>query len=110
MITFAALVARMGVDAGTLQAWVAQGWVRPRREPEGPVFEDIDVARVRLICELRDEMEVNEAAIPVVLSLLDQLHATRAQVRRMLSALEGAGPEGRVRDVVGSLLPQGKAG
>lgn len=106
MITLSTVVARVGVDAGTLEVWVAQGWVRPRREAGAPVFEEIDVARARLIRELRDELEVNEAAIPVVLSLLDQLHATRAQVRRIAAALERAGPEGRVEDVLGGLAPQ----
>jgi chaperone modulatory protein CbpM len=38
---------------------------------------------VRLIRELRDELAVNEEALPVVLSLLDQLYALRRRVRAM---------------------------
>ena len=37
------------------------------------VFDDSDVARVRLIAELRNDLGVNEDAIPVVLRLLDQV-------------------------------------
>ena len=104
MIGLGAVVQRVrGVDEPTLAVWVAHEWVRPRREAGQPVFEEIDVARVQLIVELRDELDVGEAAMPVVLSLLDQLHATRAHVRRVLSALEGAGPDGSVRDVLGRL-------
>ena len=81
MITVASVVQRVrGVDERTLELWVAQEWVRPRRQGGAFLFEEIDVARVRLIVELRDELEVGESAIPVVLSLLDQLHALRAEL------------------------------
>ena len=102
MISLLAVVARVrGVDAAMVQAWVEQDWVRPRREDGRPVFEEIDVARVRLIAELR-ELEVGDGAIPVVLSLLDQVHATRAQMRRLCAALDGAG-EDTVRGLLGRL-------
>ena len=101
----AGVLARVrGLDVETLEVWIAQDWVRPRRQGGMPVFEEIDVARVRLILELRDEMAVGEPAIPVVLSLLDQLHAARGEMRRMVEALERAGPEERARDVVLRLL------
>jgi chaperone modulatory protein CbpM len=89
MITFEAVLLRVsGLDAQHLEAWIARGWVRPdRRAPEGLVFEEIDVARCRLILEL-GQLEVSEAAMPVVLGLLDQLHQTRRQLRRLAEALE----------------------
>ena len=88
-----------GLDAATLEIWVAHGWVRPARQGGRPVFEEIDIARVRLILELRDSMEVGDQAMPVVLSLLDQLHATRDEMRRLCAALEAAG-EAPVREVL----------
>ena len=104
MITLSAVTQRVrGVDEATLQVWIAQDWVRPRRQAGEPVFEEIDVARVRLIVELRDELEVGEPAIPVVLSLLDQLHSTRAQMRRVLDALHDAGEQARVAEVIARL-------
>ena len=78
-----------GLDADTLQVWITQDWVRPLRREGQPLFEDVDVARVRLIVELRDELEVGERAMPVVLSLLDELHATRRDMRRLAEALRG---------------------
>lgn len=106
MIAIAAVVARVqGVDVRTLEVWVSRQWVRPRREGGTWLFEEIDVARVRLILELRDDLDVDEAAMPVVLSLLDQVHGAQAQVRRVLSALEAAGLDGRVADVLGRLRP-----
>jgi chaperone modulatory protein CbpM len=104
MITLSGVTQRVrGVDVETLQVWIAQDWVRPQRQAGEPVFEEIDIARVRLIVELRDELEVAEPAIPVVLSLLDQLHASRARMRALLAAMEQAGTDARVRDVLAQL-------
>jgi chaperone modulatory protein CbpM len=90
MITIAAVLARLpGLEAERLEAWVRQEWVRPVRRDGTLLFAEIDVARCHLILDLQ-EMEVGEAAMPVVLSLLDQLHETRRQMRRLLGAL---GPE-----------------
>ena len=34
-----------------LRFWVQEGWVRPAQGEQGPVFDDIDVARLRLLCD-----------------------------------------------------------
>ena len=91
MIPLDTLLRRLaGLDEPTLRTWVAAGWVRPATEGDSPVFDDVDVARIRLILDLRTDLEVNEAAIPVVLRLLDQLHATRRQMRLLAEALRRA--------------------
>ena len=93
MISFEAVLLRVsGLDAAALESWIARGWVRPERRAGRPVFEEIDIARCRLILELHEELEVNEAAMPVVLNLLDQLHRTRRQLRGVVAALEEANP------------------
>jgi chaperone modulatory protein CbpM len=71
-----------------LHRWIGNAWVRPDDTAGQYVFRDIDVERVRLILELRDEMQVNEDALPVVLSLLDQLYDMRRRVRRLREALD----------------------
>jgi chaperone modulatory protein CbpM len=90
MITLVALRAELHVDAWELEEWIARRWVRPVEDEAGVRFEEIDVARVRLIQVLRHEMELDDGAVPVVLSLLDQLHAAR----RELLALRGRGAIG----------------
>jgi len=72
-----------------LTLWVERGWVRPEQADAGWVFEEIDVARVRLIHDLRRAMMVQEETIPLVLSLLDQMYAFRGRLRSVLRALEG---------------------
>ncbi len=88
MITLAAVLSRLpALDEPQLLLWIEQDWVRPMRRSGELLFEEIDFARLRLILELR-ELEVGDGAMPVVLSLLDQLHATRRQLWRIVQTLE----------------------
>lgn len=88
MITVAMVLARVpGLDEHRLRLWIAEEWVRPAQRAGEPIFEEIDLARVQLILDL-DRMEVGTAAMPVVLSLLDQLHEHRRQMRRVVAVLE----------------------
>ncbi len=88
MITVAMLLARVpGLDERRLRLWIDQDWVRPTQRGGELMFEEIDQARVRLILEL-DQMDVGGAAMPVVLSLLDQLHEHRRQMHRIVAVLE----------------------
>ncbi len=83
MITIAVLRQTVqGLDEQELDDWIARRWVRPEESAEGYRFEDIDVARVRLILTLRHEMEIEPGAVPVVLSLLDQVHALRRALQK----------------------------
>ncbi len=101
MITIEMLPSRVaGVTVEDVQHWIAMAWVRPNGEAGRWVFHEIDVARVRLILELRNELSVNEEALPTVLSLLDQLYDARRQMLHLRAALERA-PEAVRR----SLLP-----
>ena len=72
-----------------LQAWVQRGWVRPEGTEPDWVFEEIDVARVRLIRDFRHTMAVPEETMPLVLSLLDQVYTLRGQMRAVARAVEG---------------------
>ena len=75
-----------------LLAWVERGWVLPEQADTGWVFHDIDVARVRLIHDLRRQMEVGEDSMSLVLSLLDQVYELRGRLRAVLRAVD-AQPE-----------------
>ena len=89
MITLQTVCAAIpGLTEAELLRWLDQDWVRPDRHGGEPAFRDIDMARVRLIAELHLALEVEEPTVPLVLSLLDQLYATRRQLRLVLDALE----------------------
>jgi len=90
-----------GLTEDDLRRWLEHDWVRPERQAGEPAFAEIDVARIRLIRELHMDFEVNEPSVPLVLSLLDQLYATRRQLRLVLETLD---PPAR-RTVAETLAP-----
>jgi chaperone modulatory protein CbpM len=77
-----------GIGESELRRWIAERWVRPESRGEGYVFHDVDVARVRLIVELRHELAVDDEAMPLVLQLLDQVYTLRRRLRAVCEALE----------------------
>lgn len=94
MISIEVLVTQVpGLQRQDLERWIAFEWVRPDGAAGQYEFRAVDVARVRLIWELRDTMQVNEEALPVVLSLLDQLYDLRRRVRELGDALGRTVPD-----------------
>jgi chaperone modulatory protein CbpM len=89
-----------GLSQVELISWVEQGWVMPETADTGLVFHEIDVARVRLIHDLRSDMDVGEDAIALVLSLLDQVYELRSRMKSVLHVLETQPP-----DVQAAILP-----
>lgn len=88
------------VQISELTEWVERGWVQPDPGSQGDwVFREIDVARVRLINDLRRDLDVTEEAVPLVLSLLDQVYELRCTLKGVIRAV-GAQP----RDVQEAVL------
>lgn len=71
-----------------LQRWLDKGLVQPKRRAGARFYREIDVARVRLIVEMREDFEVHADNIPLVMSLIDQIHGLRHQLRRLASAID----------------------
>ena len=94
MINIDVLVAEMpGLDRRDLERWISNDWVRADPKDGTLIFGEIDVFRVRLIRELRDDMDINEAALPIVLSLLDQVYDLRRRMRELSGAIGETVPE-----------------
>ncbi len=107
MMTWEAVVVTVaGLDRGEVEGWIAQDLVRPAQQDGDWLFRDIDVARLRLIQELRHDLRLEEDALPVVLRLMDQLYDARRRLRRLRDAVErGAAPD--ARDAVLRVLLEG---
>ncbi len=89
MITLETLVVTIdGLDRMEVERWIREEWVRPTSGQGTWLFRDIDVARLRLIRELRDDLGLQEDALPIVLRLLDQLYDERRRLRMLRDALE----------------------
>jgi chaperone modulatory protein CbpM len=89
----------VGLPAKRLRAWVRRGWVRPAARGGAPVFDDVDVARAALLRQLCEDLEIEEDTVGVVLSLLDQVHSLRAELRTLAEALDHQ-PEPVRREIV----------
>jgi len=72
-----------------LETWIAREWVIPERGDAGFRFSEADVARVALVCDLRRDLAIDDEAMPVVLSLIDQVYALRRTLRRVSVAVDG---------------------
>lgn len=83
------------VSRTELTLWIERHWVRPHHEGAGWAFNDIDVARIELICDLRGDMDINDEAVPVVLSLLDTVHGLRRRLSLLAEAIGHLPPETR---------------
>jgi chaperone modulatory protein CbpM len=81
-----------GLKRAELRRWVAAGWVAPQRRDGESRFRQIDVARLTMIVQIRRDMQVAEDAMPLVLSLVDQVYGLRNELRRLGEAVE-AQPE-----------------
>ncbi|MEM7173258.1 MAG: chaperone modulator CbpM [Pseudomonadota bacterium] len=81
--TFEAVIAEVDIGASELQIWIEQNWVLPVEQDGEYLFDQSDVARVHLIAELRQDLGVNDEAIPVVLRLLDQIYGLRKALTQL---------------------------
>lgn len=93
MITVETLFVQVGgLTRPDLERWIANEWIRPDGGPNNYLFREIDVARIRLILELREHLEIDEPALPTVLQLIDQLYDLRRRMRTLNGALEETVP------------------
>ena len=75
----------------------------PERRDQTWIFHEVDVARVELILDIRQEFAIDEETLPLVLGLLDQVYELRRHLRRMCDALAAQPPE--VQAAVRRALP-----
>ena len=73
-----------------LVRFIEAEFVRPDRSETGYVFRRIDIARLELLCDLSFDLDLDETALGVVISLIDQLHTAhqeRLAIERAIQAL-----------------------
>ena len=76
-----------GLRADDLAAWIRDALVTPRVEASTQVFSEMQCARVRLLCTLRYDLEVEAETLPLVVSLVDELYDTRRRLLAMAAAV-----------------------
>jgi chaperone modulatory protein CbpM len=71
-----------------LRTWVRHGWIRPQAGEGRTIYTEVDVARICLLCELREDLSVDEEALSMIVPLIDQIHGLRRQLRTLGRAVE----------------------
>jgi chaperone modulatory protein CbpM len=72
-----------GIQSQTLDLWLEQQWLIPDQTFAGMNFSDMDIARARLIQDLRMDFGVNDEGVDVILHLVDQLHGLRRALEQL---------------------------
>ncbi len=85
-----------------LQAFLRWQVIRPLQSESGPRYRPVDVARLELLCDLNAHFGLEEDALELVMSLVDQLHDTRARLNALMRAI--AAEDAAVRARLGRAL------
>jgi chaperone modulatory protein CbpM len=99
MIRESELIARYTIlERHVLVAWIEEGLIAPHRDEAGYLFDRLDQSRIALACDLHYRMGLEHASLPVILSLIDQLHDARHCLRAMSRAVAEQ-PDAVQRDI-----------
>ena len=98
------------LDSAELARWIENRWILPDNQggdrggsgDAGWLFHEVDIARVELILEIRREFAIDDEALSLVLSLLDQVYGLRRHMRRLSAAIECQSPD--VQDAIRQAL------
>ncbi len=80
-----------------LTTYIKHEFLCPAQSESGPVYSAADLARIELICDLDEQFDLQGDALGVVLSLIDQLHGVRGELRRVMEAIEAQPKEQRAQ-------------
>jgi len=80
-----------------LQSFVELDIVSPLHTDGGLVYRQIDLVRLELLCELSEDFELGDDALCVIISLIDQLHGARGELRAILTAIGSEPDDVRMR-------------
>jgi chaperone modulatory protein CbpM len=85
-----------------IERWIARGLLRRSGAAEAGDLEPIDVARVRLLNELADDIGLDDDTVEAVVALIDQVHTLRGQLKLLATAIAQQPPE--MREAIAAAL------
>lgn len=80
-----------------LVAFIRAQVIRPVHSEAGPLYREVDLARLQLLCDLAEVYTLDDDALQLVMSLIDQLHGVRGEMRALMQALAREPAETRAR-------------
>lgn len=95
------VIARIeGLTASRLRAYTEARCIRPVIRDGHATFAEADVVRLQLLVELTSDLDLDEEGAALVLSLIDQIHGLRQELRLIAEAVaaEPDAVRGRICD------------
>ena len=90
-----------GLTRPRLVVFIETEVVIPLRRADGAVsvlvFRQIDVARMQVLCNLAEDLELDDSALAVVVALIDKLHAASQDLLAIARAVAAEPPDVRAR-------------
>lgn len=71
-----------GVEKEIIIQFIEEEWVHPADEEHDDLDEE-DLARIRLIKELKDDFGVNDEGLSIILNLIDQLNRLHLEIGKL---------------------------
>ncbi|MCZ4354563.1 chaperone modulator CbpM [Planktotalea arctica] len=88
-----------------LVRFIEGDFIKPQRHTDGYVFRPIDIARLELLCDLSQDLDLDETALGIVISLIDQLHAARQDLAAIAQVIDALPVD--LRNRIDTTLKQG---
>jgi chaperone modulatory protein CbpM len=85
-----------------VERWVSRGLLRPVGAGDNRTFEQVDVARVRLLAELTGDIGLDDDTTEAMIALVDQVHTLRGQLSLLAQAIAEQPPA--TRDAIAAAL------
>jgi len=92
-----AIVVVTRLTRARLVRYIEHDLVRPQHGAGGFLFDPADIARLELLCDLSEDLEMDEAALGVVVTLIDQVHSLRRDLTTVLRAIDAQPADLRAR-------------
>ncbi|MEC5293920.1 MULTISPECIES: hypothetical protein [unclassified Aurantimonas] len=89
-----------------LETWLRDELVAAESDAGTLTFSDMECARIRFICALHYDLEIDAETLPVVLTLADQLYETRQRLLSLTAAV-AAQDEPIQKAIIAALSPSG---
>lgn len=80
-----------------LSAWIEARIVQPVQSESGPLFREVDLARLQTLCDLAFDLGAEDDHLAVMMDLIDRLHALTAEMDTLMAALATQPEEVRAR-------------
>jgi chaperone modulatory protein CbpM len=103
MVLIDDVLVRCRVKRLDLEIWIDRVWVRPTQIDQEWHFGEEDIARIELICDLMQDLNIQADAVDIILPLVDQIYDLRRSLRAITQAV-GELPTDSRRQVLDEFL------